>query len=149
MGTAGDVAVAPYIIAPPFCALAVVLSAIDVRRRIVPNRIVLPAVAVAFAVRTALDPSPRWAIAGCAAFATFAAVSLVHSSSVGMGDAKVALLLGVVLGASVMPAIVLAFFATLPFSLAVLVKHGRTGMRRSLPFAPFLMGAGVVVLLAP
>src|SRR5215218_1071311 len=44
------------------CAVMVALSAIDLRHRIVPNRIVLPAAAIVLVAQTALEPSPEWAL---------------------------------------------------------------------------------------
>jgi leader peptidase (prepilin peptidase)/N-methyltransferase len=43
-----------------FCAVLVVISAIDVEHRIVPNRIVLPAAAVVLAAQLLREPSLEW-----------------------------------------------------------------------------------------
>ncbi len=58
------------LLAAGFCVVLVVLTAIDIEHRIVPNRIVLPAAAVMLVAHTLVDPSPEWALGALAAFAT-------------------------------------------------------------------------------
>ena len=53
-GLSGEAFVASF-----FCVVLVVLSAIDLTHRIVPNRIVLPAALVVLVAQTALEPSPE------------------------------------------------------------------------------------------
>ena len=79
----------------------VAISATDLERRIIPNRIVLPAAVVLLAAQTVLDPSVEWAAAGLGAAAFFLLAALAYPGGMGMGDVKLALLLGVVLGRTV------------------------------------------------
>ncbi len=51
------------LVAAFFCTVLVTVSATDVLRRVIPNKIVLPAAAIVLAGMTIVDPSPQWAIA--------------------------------------------------------------------------------------
>jgi len=131
-----------------FVAVLVVVSVVDVRRRIIPNRIVLPAAAIVLAARTIVHPSVVWLVAGAGAAAFLLVAAVVRPGGMGMGDVKLALLLGVAVGRTVPLALVVALVAaTLP-SVAILVRHGAQGRTMGIPFAPFLALGGVVALLA-
>ena len=86
------------LIAAFFCAALVAVSATDVERRIIPNRIVLPAAALVLAANTAVHPSIEWVAAGFGASAFLLLAALAYPAGMGMGDVKLALLLGVALG---------------------------------------------------
>ena len=81
--------------------MLVVLSAIDLDYRIVPNRIVLPAAAVVLVAHTLIDPSVEWILAALGASVFLLIAALVYPEGIGMGDVKLALLLGAMLGRSV------------------------------------------------
>jgi leader peptidase (prepilin peptidase) / N-methyltransferase len=137
----------PYAaLAAGFCAVLVTLSAIDVAHRIVPNRLVLPAAAVTLFVRTLLDPSPEWLAAALVASGVLIACVLAHPKGLGMGDVKLALLLGAMLGASVSVALMVGFLAALVPSLYLLPRHGRAARKMAIPLVPFLALGAVVAL---
>src|SRR5262245_50288159 len=94
-----------------FCAVLVVLSVIDWRHCIVPDQIVLPAAAVALLVHTAIDPSVEWAVWSIVAAGGLFVAVLTYPKRLGLGDVKLALLLGAVLGASVTVALMIGLFA--------------------------------------
>ena len=83
-----------------FCVVLVVLSAIDLTHRIVPNRIVLPAALIVLLAQTALNPSPEWALGALGAAGFLFVAALAYPAGMGMADVKLALLLGAMLGAS-------------------------------------------------
>jgi len=64
----------------------------------------------------------------------------------GMGDVKLALLLGVAVGRSVPIALVVALAAATVPSIAILLRHGSSGRTVGIPFAPFLALGGLVAL---
>src|SRR6476660_8266420 len=78
-----------------FCAALVVVTATDLTHRIVPNRVVLPAAVVVLVLMTAWEPSPEWAAAGLGASLFLLLVALAYPGGMGMGDVKLALLMGV------------------------------------------------------
>jgi prepilin signal peptidase PulO-like enzyme (type II secretory pathway) len=129
-----------------FCAVLVALSVIDAQHRIVPNRIVVPAAVVALVAHTAIDPSLAWlAWALIAAGGLFLAV-LAYPKGLGMGDVKLALLLGAVLGASVTAALMIGFFAALIPSFVLFAKHGASARKMGVPLVPFLALGAVTAL---
>jgi leader peptidase (prepilin peptidase)/N-methyltransferase len=131
-----------------FCAALVVISATDLTHRIVPNRVVLPAAAVVFALMTADEPSPEWAIAGLGAAAFLLLVALAYPGGMGMGDVKLALLMGVALGSTVVVALPLGMVAALLPAAVLLARHGSRARKMAIPFAPFLALGSVIALFA-
>jgi len=129
-----------------FCITLVAGSVIDVERLVIPNRIVLPAAAVDLAAQTIREPSPEWAIAGfgAALFLLFAA--LAYPAGLGMGDVKLALLIGFALRRTVPIALMVGFVAALVPSAVLLARHGRAARKMGIPFGPFLALGGIVAL---
>jgi prepilin signal peptidase PulO-like enzyme (type II secretory pathway) len=136
-------------VAASLAGLLVVLSAIDLERRVLPNAIVLPAIAVALPLQALLSPGRllEWTFAAFGAALVLLLPLLAGRAGVGMGDVKLAFLLGLVLGQDVLLAIVVASLAVLPAALALLARHGATAMRMGVPFGPFLSLGAVVALL--
>jgi leader peptidase (prepilin peptidase)/N-methyltransferase len=137
-----------FLVAAAFCAVLVAISATDLERRIIPNRIVLPATVVLLVAQTVLHPSVEWIVAGLAAAVAFLLVALAYPGGMGMGDVKLALLLGVVLGRPVSVALLVGMLTALIPSFAVIAKHGKAGRKMTIPFGPFLAIGGVVALFA-
>jgi leader peptidase (prepilin peptidase) / N-methyltransferase len=131
------------------CAVLVGVTAIDLRYRIIPNRVVLPAAVVGYAVSVAFAPD-RWLellIAALAAGLLLFVAAMASPAGLGMGDVKLALMLGAFLGRGVAVAIMGGLLAaTLP-SIAILLMHGRGGRRMTLALGPYLALGGVVALL--
>ena len=136
------------VLAAFFCGVLVAVSAIDLEHRIVPNRIVLPAAAVVLAARTVIDPSPEWALAGVGAAAFLLAAALAYPAGMGMGDVKLALLIGAMLGWAVPVAIMVALVTAVSFSVVLFVRHGSRARKMAIPFAPFLALGALVGLFA-
>lgn len=140
LGVTAHAAVAAFLL-----AVMAVLAAIDVERRILPNRIVLPAAAVVLAAQLLLFPEHAlaWVLGAALAALCLLAAHVAHPSGMGMGDVKVALLLGAALGAAVSVALVVAVVGAAVAAVAVIAKRGRG---TTLPFGPFLaLGAAVAV----
>jgi leader peptidase (prepilin peptidase)/N-methyltransferase len=136
------------VLASFFCIVLVAISAIDIEHRIVPNRIVLPAAVICLVGQTALQPSPEWAIAALGASGFLLAAALVYPRGMGMGDVKLALLLGAMLGRSVTVALMLGFIAALVPAAVLALKHGSKARKIAIPFAPFLAFGAIVALFA-
>jgi leader peptidase (prepilin peptidase)/N-methyltransferase len=129
-----------------FCATLVAISATDLSHRIVPNVIVLPAAAIVLAATTVLEPSAEWALGGFgAAFFLFLA-ALAYPKGRGIGDDKLALLLGAMLGRTVPVGLMVGMVAALVPSIVLFVRHGSAARKMMIPFAPFLSFGGVVAL---
>lgn len=132
-----------------FCLSLAVVTAADLAYRLIPNRVVLPASAVVLAVMTASDGSPEWALAALAAGGGMFAVAFVYPAGMGMGDVKLAFLMGAALGRSVLPALMLAMLLAVVPAVYLLIRHGRAGRTMGIPFGPFLALGSVVLLFAP
>jgi len=135
-------------IAAAFCVVLVVLSAIDLEQRIVPNRIVVPAAGAALVAQLVRDPSVEWPLAafGAALFLFVAAVA--YPRGMGMGDVKLALLLGAVLGRDVTVGLMLGFLSALVPAAVLFATKGVRARHVAIPFAPFLALGAIVALLA-
>jgi leader peptidase (prepilin peptidase)/N-methyltransferase len=136
------------LLAAAWCAVLVALAAIDLEHRIVPNRVVLPAAAAVLAARTLIDPSPEWVLGAVGASAFLLAAALVHPAGMGMGDVKLALLLGAMLGRDVAVGMMVGMLAALVPSVFLLARHGTAARKIGLPFAPFLAFGAIVALFA-
>jgi leader peptidase (prepilin peptidase) / N-methyltransferase len=139
------------IVAAFVAAVLVVLSAIDVQRRIIPNRIVLPATGIVLVAQIALFPGQalEWTLAPILAALALMIPQLLGRSWMGMGDVKLALLLGAALGWGVVGAVLIAFVCTLPVSVLVLIRHGVAARSSTIPFGPFLSLGALIVLFGP
>jgi leader peptidase (prepilin peptidase)/N-methyltransferase len=142
-GVTADAAVDAF-----FCCVLVAVSVTDLERGVIPNRIVLPAAAVVLAARTALDPSPEWAIGGIGAALFLLLAALAYPAGMGMGDVKLALLLGVALGRTVPIAMMIGMISALVPSVVLLARHGSAARKMKIRFGPFLAFGGVMALFA-
>ena len=98
--------------------------------------------------QTALDPSPEWVLAGLGAAGFFFLAALAYPAGMGMGDVKLALLLGFMLGRTVPVAMMIGMIAALVPAVVLLVRHGQAARKMKIPFGPFLAAGGVVALFA-
>lgn len=127
-----------------------VLSAIDLERRLLPNRIVLPATVLVLSAQTAFFPerAAEWVLASVGAALVLFLPLLVHPSGLGMGDVKLGLLLGAALGEAVVPALALGALSAVPVAVYLLIRRGPGARKAALPYGPFLAFGAAVVLLA-
>jgi leader peptidase (prepilin peptidase)/N-methyltransferase len=135
-------------VAAAFCAVLVTISATDLERRTIPNRIVVPAAVGLLVAQTLLHPSVEWVAGGAGAAAFFLAAALAYPGGMGMGDVKLAFLLGVVLGRTVPVALLVGMLSALVPAAVLGVKHGRAARKMTIPFGPFLAVGGIVALFA-
>jgi leader peptidase (prepilin peptidase)/N-methyltransferase len=131
-----------------FCSALVAVTVTDFERRIIPNKIVLPAAAVVLVAQTLLEPSVEWALAGFGAAAFLLVAALAYPAGMGMGDVKLALLMGVMLGRVVPVALMIGMIAALVPAVVLFARHGSAARKMAIPFGPFLAFGGVVGLFA-
>ncbi|MGY5884688.1 prepilin peptidase [Modestobacter lacusdianchii] len=142
-----------------FAAVGLLLAVVDLREQLLPNRVLLPGViggvallGLAAAVDGDWSAGGRALLAGGAAFAVLLAMALISPSGLGMGDVKLAALLGLYLGWLGWSVVLAGFFVG--FLLQALVGLGLLAARRvdrstGLPFGPaLLVGALLAALLA-
>jgi leader peptidase (prepilin peptidase)/N-methyltransferase len=129
----------------------VVVSAIDLERRIIPNRIVLPATGAVLCAQLALfpDQASEWIVSPLVLALALAIPQLLGRAWMGMGDVKLALLLGAGLGWAAFSALLLAFACVLPAAVVLLVTRGAAARKATIPFGPFMALGALIVLFAP
>jgi len=130
------------------CTL-VVISRHDLERRIIPNRIVLPAWIAVLLAHLALHPHHwvEWLIGSFGAALFFLAFALAYPAGLGMGDVKLALFIGAALGYAVVSGLLLGTLAAGLIGAILLFKEGSSARKRGIPLGPFLAGGAIVVLL--
>jgi leader peptidase (prepilin peptidase) / N-methyltransferase len=134
----------------PFVAMLIAVAFIDLEHRIVPNKIVVPAAVFAVAAGAVVltDELPELLIAGAGAFLFLFVAALAYPAGMGMGDVKLAGVMGLYLGVSVVPALFVGFLAGSVVGIAIVAREGRAARKSGVPFAPFLALGGLVGLLA-
>ncbi len=143
-GLTGRAAVAAF-----FAVVLVVVSAIDLDCRLIPNAIVLPALVICLAAQIALFPDHtlEWVLSALFAALVLFLPLLIVPTGMGMGDVKLAALMGAVLGKSVVLALFIGLLAGGLFSAGILIREGLGARKKAIAFGPFLAFGGIVVLL--
>jgi leader peptidase (prepilin peptidase)/N-methyltransferase len=132
-------------------AVLVPVAFIDLEQRLIPNRITGPAAVAALIIGAATRPSglPGQLIGGAAGFAFLFIFALAYPRGLGMGDVKLAGVMGLFLAASVAVALFVGVVSAAVLGLGVLAKRGiREGRKTGIPFGPFLALGGIVGILA-
>jgi leader peptidase (prepilin peptidase) / N-methyltransferase len=138
------------IIELPFVAALIGLAGIDLDHKLLPNKIVYPlaawgVVAVLIADR---DDIVEHLVAGAGAFLFLFVAVLAYPRGMGMGDVKLAGAMGIYLGVSVIPALLIAFLAGSVVGVAIIAREGAAARKKAVPFGIFLALGGVVGVLA-
>lgn len=134
-----------------FCAVTAVLSFIDLRSRLIPDRILLPGTAVGLALLTGgavlesrLDSLPEALASGLGYFLVLLVMNFLTRGAIGMGDVKLAFLLGLFAGYNRWEAAAAAgagaFLLAGAASVLLLALRLRT-RRDHIPFGPFMTAA--------
>lgn len=141
---------------PPQLALGLVLvtalmavTMTDLERRIIPNKILLAAAILGVAIAAAFDTSslPERAIAAIAAGGLLFLAALAYPRGMGLGDVKLAAVMGLFLGRNVGPALLAALLAGSAVGLVLIGREGTAARKRAIPFGPFLALGSLVGLL--
>jgi leader peptidase (prepilin peptidase)/N-methyltransferase len=130
-----------------FAPTLLLLAVIDLDRRLIPDAIVLPALGAVLALQIAFHPDHtlEWVLASLGAALFLFVPMLIYPAGMGMGDVKLAALLGAALGTSVTLAIALALFAGGIAALFVLGREGIGARKKAIAFGPFLALGGLVI----
>ena len=132
-------------------AMLVPTTLIDLEYRIIPNALMAVGAALGLGLVAVTDPSQlaEHLVAAAAAGGFFFVVVLAYPGGMGMGDVKLAAVLGLYLGASVIPALVVALLAGTLVGVVIIARKGaKAGRKTAVPFGPFLALGGIVGLLA-
>ena len=131
-----------------FAATLATITLTDLEHRRIPNvvLIVSAVIGVALLALGDRDALADHLIAAAAAFAALFLVALVYPRGMGMGDVKLAGVMGLYLGKAVAPALLIGFAVGALYGLALIARHGADARKRAVPFGPFLALGGIVAL---
>jgi leader peptidase (prepilin peptidase) / N-methyltransferase len=134
----------------PLVTALIALAAIDLDHRLLPNKIVYPLAAWGVVATLLVDRSDLAGhlIAGVGAFAFLFAAVLAYPRGMGMGDVKLAGAMGLYLGLSIVPALLVAFLSGSLVGLAMIAREGAAARKKAVPFGVFLALGGIVAVLA-
>lgn len=130
------------------CALLVVVTLTDLERRVIPNAVLVGGAVIALGIVLATDPASLGtrAIAAIAAGGFLLLVALAYPRGMGMGDVKLAAVMGLYLGRSVAPALLIGFATGALVGLTLIARRGASARKQAVPFGPFLALGGIVGL---
>jgi leader peptidase (prepilin peptidase)/N-methyltransferase len=127
-----------------------VVAISDLRTRLVPDAPLVASLLLALGVCALSDPGalPERLAAGAGAGGFLLAAALIRPEGMGLGDVKLAGVIGVYLGAGVVLAMVVSFAAGSLVGLALVARHGWAARTRTIPFAPCLALGALVAMVA-
>ena len=131
--------------------IVVPAALIDLEHRIIPNKLTALGAVVAIVLGTALDPAgePERLIAGVAAGGFLLLAALAYPGGMGMGDVKLAGVMGLFLGAAVAPALLIALVSGVLVGAVIIARKGaQAGRKTAVPFGPFLALGAIVAIYA-
>jgi leader peptidase (prepilin peptidase) / N-methyltransferase len=132
-----------------FVLLLVPITLIDLDHGIIPNKLTLLGSVLGFALVAVFftDDLVEHAVAAVAAGGFLLIAALVYPSGMGMGDVKLAFMMGIFLGRAVAPAMFVALLTGSLVGIAIMARYGAEARKRTIPFGPWLAFGGVVGLL--
>lgn len=127
----------------------VVVANSDLDLRVVPNKVLFVSLLCGLIAQAIVRPDQwlTWSLAGASAFAALFVVALAYPRGMGMGDVKLAGVMGIYLGRAVAPALLFAFLAGTLAGIAVMARKGvAEGRKTAVPFAPFLAAGAALAI---
>jgi leader peptidase (prepilin peptidase)/N-methyltransferase len=132
-----------------FVAVLVPIALIDLDHRIIPNKITLPAAVLAVAIGAITRPSavPQQLIWGAAAAGFLLFFALAYPRGMGMGDVKLAAVMGLFLGREVAVGVLAGVLVGAVVGVVVMARAGvAEGRKTAVPFGPMLAIGGLFAL---
>jgi leader peptidase (prepilin peptidase) / N-methyltransferase len=142
---------AQRVLGASLAVVLVVATARDLKSRKIPNWLTGPAAVWALAAGALLHPSGLGdqAIAGLAAGGFLFIFAVIYPKGLGMGDVKLAFVIGLCLSSAAVVAMVVGLLGSALAGVVVLFTHGvKAGRKVGLPLAPFLAIGGAVAIIA-
>jgi leader peptidase (prepilin peptidase)/N-methyltransferase len=133
-----------------FVTTLAIITLTDLEDRIIPNTVLIAATVVGLAIVVAFldDQLGERLIAAAAAGGGLLLVALAYPRGMGMGDVKLAGVMGLYLGSAVAPALLIGFLTGSLLGIALIARHGAEARKQAVPFGPFLALGGLIGLLA-
>jgi leader peptidase (prepilin peptidase) / N-methyltransferase len=132
-----------------FVALLAAITLTDLERRVIPNAILLVGAMIGTAIVAATEPTslPERIMAAIGGGGILLLAALVYPGGMGMGDVKLAAVMGLFLGVSILPALFVGIALGALVGLGLILRDGSGARKHPVPFGPFLAIGGVVGLL--
>jgi leader peptidase (prepilin peptidase)/N-methyltransferase len=133
-----------------FVAMLAAITLTDLDRHVIPNSILLVGAIAGVAIVAATDPASlgERAIAAAAGGGILLLVALIYPGGMGMGDVKLAAVMGLYLGSAVAPALLIGIFSGALVGVGIMAARGSGARKQAVPFGVFLAFGGVVAFLA-
>jgi leader peptidase (prepilin peptidase)/N-methyltransferase len=133
-----------------FVAVLAAITLTDLERRVIPNAILVAGALIGLAIVAATDPQslPERAAAAAGAGGFLLLFALIYPRGMGMGDVKLAAVMGLFLGVSVIPALFIGILLGALVGASLMLRYGAEARKHAVPFGPFLAVGGVAGLLA-
>jgi leader peptidase (prepilin peptidase) / N-methyltransferase len=121
----------------------------DLNRRLIPNEYLGIGSLICLAIVLATDAGSlgERAAAALGAACILLVPAVINPDGMGMGDVKLAAVMGLYLGRAAAVALLAGFAAGGLVAIALLVRHGSSARKRPIPFGPFLALGGIIGLL--
>ena len=134
----------------PFVAGLIALTGIDMDHKLLPNKIVYPMAVYGVIATLLVDRGDlvENLVAGAGAFLFLLLAVLAYPRGMGMGDVKLAGAMGLYLGLSIIPALLVAFLTGSVVGVAIIAREGAAARKKAVPFGVFLAIGGIVGVLA-
>lgn len=132
-------------------ALLIPVAFIDIDHKIIPNSVMAigAVIGLGLLLGTEIDHSVRHIVAAVSAGGFLLIVALLRPGGMGMGDVKLAAVMGLFLGLSVIPALLIAFVSGSLVGVAIILKRGhKLGAKTAIAFGPFLAFGAIVACFA-
>jgi leader peptidase (prepilin peptidase) / N-methyltransferase len=134
-----------------FVLLLVPVAVIDIDFRIIPNKLMIVGTIAAPVILALTRPGdiPEHLIAATAAGGFLLVAAIAYRGGMGMGDVKLAFVMGLFLGRDVGVAMLAGLVTGSVVGIAIMARKGTAeGRKTAIPFGPFLAFGGMVGLLA-
>jgi leader peptidase (prepilin peptidase) / N-methyltransferase len=133
-----------------FVAVLAAITLTDLERRVIPNSILVVGAVIGLGIVAGTDPSSlsERGIAAVAAGGFLLLAALAYPRGMGMGDVKLAALMGLFLGSAVGAALLVGIGSGAVVGVGLMLRYGPEARKQAIPFGPFLALGGVVALLA-
>ena len=131
--------------------MLVPITLIDLDHRIIPNKITYPGFVLGVVLIAVLDTDSlvEHLIASAAAGGFLFVAWFLYPRGMGLGDVKLAFVLGIYLGRAVAPAMFTALIAGTLIGAIIIARVGaEKGRKTAIPFGPYLALGGLVGLFA-
>jgi leader peptidase (prepilin peptidase)/N-methyltransferase len=128
------------------CPVLILLAAIDIRHQLLPNEIVLSSALLMALIVAATNSAGFFEHleAGLALFGFLFVFAAIFKGGLGMGDAKLGLLLGLALGSRTFSAMMVAFVGLFLAALWIIATQGMAARKKAIPFGPFIALGGIL-----